>query len=953
MPFFDPIREYARSVVAAGKRLIDQVLIPSAHIPEGRAAKGIPDQDWHAMSARDVLAQLESSEDGLSDGESATRLTNYGPNRLPEQRRRTAVERLLSQFNNLLIYILLGAVVVTGSIGHWIDAFVIAGVVVINAAIGFFQEGRAEKAIDAIRSLLSEQTIVLRKGKRKTLNTAVLVPGDIVFLEAGDRVPADIRLLRARNLMAQEAPLTGESVPVEKHTSAVPIHAGIGDRTSMVFTGTIIARGQGRGVVVATGAATELGRISGLLDQITQLQTPLLRQMERFGQTLAIIILITAALTFAIGVLIYAHSASDMFLAAIGLIVAAIPEGLPAIMTITLALGVERMAGRNALIRRLPAIETLGSVTVICSDKTGTLTQNEMTVRSVATSEQLIEVIGIGLDPIGEFLFEGKTIDPENHPLLRQLTLGAVLCSDATIETEGDGWIVNGDPMEGALLVAGAKAGFNAEDQRRAFPRTDEIPFDAAHRFMATLHHDHEGNGYIYVKGAPEQILSMCVTQRTMHGDEPLDSAYWQTRITEMAGQGERVLALAVKQCEPGKTQLTFGDVETGLTLLGAFGLIDPPREEAIEAIERCRSAGIVVKMITGDHVATATAIAEKLGLRTEYGAISGQDLDNMSNEDLARRIEEVDIFARTSPEHKLRLVETLQRAGHVVAMTGDGVNDAPALKRADVGVAMGKKGTAAAREASEMVLANDNFASISAAVEEGRVVYDNLKKTILFILPTNGGEALLIMAAVLLNWTLPLTPVQILWVNMVTAVTLGLALAFEAPESDVMKRPPRSSSEPILSRFLAWRIALVSLIILIGVFGIFSWLRSGGASIELARTAAVNTLVMFEIFYLFSVRRLFSSAFSDILKPAARPAWIAVTLVFIMQLAFTYVPIMNSVFASAPISFNTWMALTAVASSVLVVMEAERWLMLKLAERVSGNQDSQQSNISVSSELK
>lgn len=895
------------------------------------AVRAMDVPEWHCHDADWALARLQTSGTGLSAAEAARRLDQYGPNRLTPARRRGAFLRLIGQFRNLLIYVLLVAAAITAALGHWIDSGVIAAVVVINAIIGFLQEGKAERALDAIRDLLSLQASVLRDGHRVTLVAEDLVPGDVVFLQSGDRVPADLRLMHARNLRVQEAVLTGESLAVEKSVHPVAAEAALGDRLSMAFSGTLVGYGQGAGIVVATGDGTEIGRIGTLLAGVETLATPLLRQMGVFGGWLTAAILIVAALTFAWGRLVHGFAAGEMFLAAVGLSVAAIPEGLPAIITITLAIGVERMARRNAIVRRLPAVETLGAVNVICSDKTGTLTRNEMTVQSVVTSRHLFEVSGVGYAPQGEFLLDGRPVAPDHRPRLRALALGAVLCSDAGVREDGDGWRIDGDPMEAALFVAGMKTALDPDFERKAWPRTDEIPFESEHAFMATLHHNHQGEGVLYVKGAPERLIGMCADQREIDGDAPIDRDYWQTRMEEMAARGERVLALACKPAARDCRALNFDDVGSGLTMLGLFGFADPPRPEAIAAVADCRAAGIRVKMITGDHGGTAKAIAAHLGLHNSVTVLTGADIDKMEDDELARRVVDTDIFARTSPEHKLRLVEALQARGQTVAMTGDGVNDAPALKRADVGIAMGQKGSEAAKEAAEMVLADDNFASIAHAVSEGRTVYDNIKKSILFILPTNGGEALIIVAAIILGLSLPITAVQILWVNMITAVTLALALAFEPAESNVMKRAPRRADEPILSGFLGWRIAFVSVVLVVGVFGIFLWMTGAGSDIETARTAAVNTLVMFEIFYLFNVRRLHASAFSGLFAPAARITWVAVATVVACQLLFTYAPFMQFLFSSRPLTAQAWLAVVAVAAMIFLLVETEkavrRWL--------------------------
>ena len=879
-----------------------------------------------------MFAEVASGHQGLTSDEARKRLAEHGANRLRPPKGRGAVLRFLAQFNNVLIYVLVIAGAITAGLQHWIDSGVIFGVVVVNAVIGFVQEGKAEQALEAIRSLLSQSAVVLRDGRRSVIPAADIVPGDLILLQSGDKVPADLRLVRSKSLQIQEAALTGESVPVEKATFPVAHDAPLGDRSCMAYSGTLVTYGRGTGVAVATGDSTEIGRISDLLRRVQPLTTPLLRQMATFGHWLTAAILVVAVCTFGFGILIRDYSASDMFMAAVGLAVAAIPEGLPAIMTITLAIGVQRMARRNAIIRRLPAVETLGSVSVICSDKTGTLTRNEMMVRSIATSRHIFEVTGDGYQPVGSFLLEASEVSPEHRPLLHAMTQGAFLCSDAGLREVDDEWVVDGDPTEGALVSVAMKAGIDPEFESKACPRTDVIPFESEHRFMATLHHDHQGNAIIHVKGAPERLLEMCRMQRTYGEDEPLDPAYWHARIEEIGASGQRVLALATRKTNSDHRELRFDDIEKGLILVGLFGLLDPPRQEAIDAVVRCGAAGIRVKMITGDHARTARAVAELLGLAETTEILTGRQLDSLDEETLRDRVAEVDVFARTSPEHKLRLVQALQATGQVVAMTGDGVNDAPALKRADVGVAMGLKGTEAAKEAAEMVLADDNFATIAQAVEEGRTVYDNLKKAIAFILPTNGGEALTVIAAILLGRLLPITPVQILWVNMITAVTLALALAFEPPETDVMRRAPRRPNEPLLSGFLIWRIVFVSTILLLGTFGIFVWQLEQGAGVELARTVAVNTLVMFEVFYLFNTRYLRRSVLSRDGLLGSRPVLIAVAVVIGFQLVFTYAPPMQILFDTRPVSFSSWCLIVLVASSVLFLVEAEKWLGFALS---------------------
>mgnify|MGYP001817629290 CR=1 FL=1 len=886
-------------------------------------------EDWHAESTKTVLESLETTADGLSKEKAGNRLAEHGPNRLPEPRRRGPLLRLLYQFHNVLIYVLIAASAVTAMLGHWVDASVILGVVIINAVIGFVQEGKAENALRAIRQMLSPSAIVRRGGQQITIPAEQLVPGDIVALQPGDKVPADLRMVRAKGLQIQESILTGESMAVEKITEPVALEAVIGDRRCMSYSGTLVTHGQGMGVVVATGAQTEIGRISALVSEVESVTTPLLRQMAQFGRWLTAAILIIAAVTFTFGVFIRDYVMAEMFLASVSLAVAAIPEGLPAIMTITLAIGVQHMARRNAIIRRLPAVETLGAVTVICSDKTGTLTRNEMTVRTIATTANLFDVGGTGYDPHGVISLMNKDVLPEERPLLLEIARAAVLCNDSSLEQKNGAWCVHGDPMEGALLVAGLKVGLDIEAEAKQFPRTDLIPFESEHRFMATLHHSHSGDAFVYLKGAPECVLEMCIRQRTHDGDQTLDREHWLARIEQMAQRGQRVLAIAIKPVNSEQMELMFGDVENELTLLGMFGLIDPPREEAIEAVQTCGKAGIRVKMITGDHGATACAISRQLKLINTDEVLTGQELERMSEDELRRLVHDVDVYARVNPEHKLRLVRLLQEQGLIVAMTGDGVNDAPALKRADVGIAMGEKGTEAAKEAAEMVLADDNFASIAHAVEEGRTVYDNLKKAILFILPTNGGEALIILAAILFGFhQLPLTPVQILWVNMVTAVTLALSLAFEPPERNVMRRPPRDPREPMLTTHLIWRIAFVSAILMSGTFGLYLWEMEQGVSIEHARTVAVNTLVMFEIFYLFNSRYITGPVFNWAGLTGNRYVLVAIGVLIIFQVGFTYLAPMQSLFGTTAIDFTIWLRILLVASSVLFLVELEKYFV-------------------------
>jgi magnesium-transporting ATPase (P-type) len=892
-----------------------------------------PADPWHALPVEDVVERFDASPAGLSSGQAAQRLERHGPNRLPEARRRSALVRFLSQFHNVLIYVLLAAGVVTALLQHWLDSSVILAVVVVNAIIGYLQEGKAEKAMDAIRRMLAPRAAVLRDGARQTVDGAQLVPGDVVLLQAGDKVPADMRLLQVHGLQVQEAILTGESLAVDKRSTPVAETAPLGDRWSMAFSGTTVTSGQARGLVVATGGTTEIGRISGLLSSVEALTTPLVHQMGVFARWLTLFILSLAAMLFAFGYLVLEQAFAELFMAVVGLSVAAIPEGLPAVLTITLAVGVQAMARRNAIVRRLPAIETLGSVSVICSDKTGTLTRNEMSVATVLTADRVYQVDGAGYAPVGTITLDGGDFTAAEDSVLGELGRAAVLCNDAELKNRDGVWTVEGDPTEGALLAFAGKSGVALAEAHGQWPRTDVIPFDSKHKFMATLHHDHEGRGVVFVKGAPEKILTMCRAQRAVpQGTAPLDEAYWRERAEAVAAQGQRVLALAVKPMPSEHTVLKFREVESDLVLLGMVGLIDPPREEAIAAVADCHSAGIRVKMITGDHATTATAIGRQIGLRNPTAVLTGADIDGLDDAALAAAVSTTDIFARTSPEHKLRLVMALQSHGMTVAMTGDGVNDAPALKRADAGIAMGNKGSEAAKEASDLVLADDNFASISAAVREGRTVYDNIKKVISWTLPTNAGEASTIILALLLGMTLPITPVQILWVNMITAVTLGIALAFEPNEPDTMRRPPRPRNEPLLSGALLWHIVLVAALFLAGVFGIYVYGVERGYSVDLARTMAMNTLVVMEAFHLLFIRNMFARVLTLQALRGTRVLWSAIILVAIGQLLITYLPPLQTVFATEAVPAFEVLLMLGIGVLLFVVIEAEKQLRLRLA---------------------
>lgn len=883
------------------------------------------ESQWHTLESGEVLARFQVDAAGLSEAQAAERLAHYGANRIAEGAQRPVWRRFVDQINNLLIYVLIAAATITALMGHWIDTTVILAVVLIQTVIGFLQEGKAEQALAAIRHMLAPKATVWRGGHRKTVAGEELVPGDIVLLEAGDRVPADMRLLESRSLAVDESVLTGESMAVEKNTAALTGVLPLGDRRNMAYSGTLVTYGTGRGLVIGTGTDTEIGRISGMLAAIERLSTPLLRQMDVFARYLSFVIIAVGALIFLLGYWLGHSDPGDLFVAVVALTVSAIPEGLPAILTVTLAIGVQGMARRNAVVRRMPAIETLGAVSVICSDKTGTLTRNEMMVAAVVVGGQRYQVHGDGYSTDGVVCRDGEPV--QRSPLLTLLGRAALLCNDASLRHQQGVWQVEGDPMEGALVAFAIKAGLDAQTDRQEWRRIDVIPFDARHRFMATLNHDHHGHQQVFVKGAPERLLDMCTGQHGENGSEPLDRQFWEDQIEALAADGMRVLAFASQPASRGDVELDFEQLDAGLTLIGVCGMIDPPREEAIAAVADCHAAGIRVKMITGDHALTASAIAAKLGLQNARRVVTGQQIDELSNEALQALVQEVDVFARTSPEHKLRLVEVLQAAGEVVAMTGDGVNDAPALKRADVGIAMGRKGSEAAREASEIVLLDDNFATLAAAVTAGRTVYANLKKSIVFFLPINGGESGSLIIALLAGLTLPITAVQILWVNMVSSVALAMSLAFEPAEPGAMKRPPRSPQERLLSGFLLWRILFMSILFVAGIFAMYIWAIRQGHDVAMARTLAVNTLVVMEVFYLFAVRYLDSASITLRGVIGTPVVLLSVGLVIVLQMMFTYAPFMHRFFDSRPVALEDGLLVLATGGAVLVVLEIEKYL--------------------------
>jgi calcium-translocating P-type ATPase len=881
---------------------------------------------WHALAVDDVVRRLDTSaEKGLEAAAISQRRTRYGPNRLPEASTRGPFMRFLAQFNNVLVYVLLAAAFTKLMINLWLDASIILGVVVINALLGFIQEGRAEKALDSIRHMLSTEARTVRGGKTCLIPAEELVPGDVVLLESGDKVPADLRLTDVKNLRTEEAALTGESVPTDKSSSPVSAKATVGDRKSMAFSGTLVVSGRATGVVVGTGSETELGRINQMLQGVSALETPLLRQIKKFGFTITAVTLAISALVFAHGHWVRDMPFVEIFQAVVAIAVSVIPEGLPAIITITLAIGVNRMAQRHAIIRSLPSVETLGSVSRICSDKTGTLTLMEMMVVSAVTAESAYSITGEGYASEGQVKENGQTANAD--AVLQLLGRVSVLCNDAELRRDEGVWKVDGDPTEGALYPFAAKVGLERQAEQTAYPRIDSIPFESEHRFMATLHSAPGGGNILFVKGAPEVIFEHCDRQQTRVGERgPMNREHFLRASDKLAGQGERVLALAWLE-NPNVPMGNFdpGDLPKNLVLIGLVGLLDPPRKEAIEAVKECQDGGIRVTMITGDHRITAAAIARMLGIGDGKTAVTGTEIAEMDTATLQECCRDVDVFARASPQHKLRLVKAMQASKQIVAMTGDGVNDAPALKRADVGVAMGVKGTEVTKEAAAMVLTDDNFASIATAVREGRTVFNNIEKAILFMLPTNVAQGLIIIVAIIAGITVPITAPQILWVNMVTSVALGLVISFEPHELDVMRRPPRAVDRPILTGFGVWRIIFVGAALLAYTLCEFFWMQYQGASISLARTVAVNALTIGQVFYLLNSRYLFDSSLSIKAHLGNRYLPLGIGAVVILQLLFTYAPPLQAVFDTEAVPFWIWPRLVLGGFVFFLLVEAEK----------------------------
>ncbi|MFU0913069.1 cation-transporting P-type ATPase [Kluyvera intermedia] len=883
-----------------------------------------PGRPFYQQTVEETLINIDSTADGLNGSDATARLQQYGENALPQKPGKPAWMRFLAHFNDVLIYVLLAAALLKAVMGHWIDMTVILGVAVINALIGHIQESNAEKSLQSIRNMLSSEAVVVRQGSHETVPTTALVPGDIVVVRAGDRIPADLRVIEAHNLRVEEAILTGESTVVEKNTEALSGELPLGDRYNLLYSGTTVSSGGGKGVVVATGGDTELGHINQMMSDIEKHRTPLMVQMDKLGKTIFITILVMMAVLFVFSILFRDMPVSELMLSLISLAVAAVPEGLPAIISIILSLGVQAMARHKAIIRKLPTVETLGAMTVICSDKTGTLTMNEMTVKAVITAQTTYRVEGDSYEPVGNIhpIDDPTPVTVAQGSLLERYLRTIDLCNDSQLMKDEQGlWKITGGPTEGALKVLAAKIPLPALDTEMR----SKIPFDSQYKYMSTLYRlgDEE---VILITGAPDVLFRLCQFQQTDDGLQPFDQPYWESKIEEYAREGLRMVAAAWKPAANGQRELDHPDLQDGVILLGIAGMMDPPRPEAITAITDCLQAGIRVKMITGDHPQTAMSIGQMLGIGNAGSAITGRELEVMDDQQLSEAAQKYDIFARTSPEDKFRLVQALQSKQEVVGMTGDGVNDAPALKRADVGIAMGIKGTEVTKEAADMVLTDDNFATIARAVHEGRRVYDNLKKTILFIIPSNIAQGLLIIITLLAGNLIPLTPVLILWMNMATSATLSFGLAFEAGEKNIMNRPPRKPNLHVMDGYAIWRVVFVGLMIAISAFVLEAWLQPRGYSAEFIRTVLLQTLVTAQWFYMLNCRVSDGFSLSKGLLEN-KGIWIVSGVLLVLQLLIIYAPFMQMLFGTESLPFRYWVITFVIGFAMFLIVEAEKML--------------------------
>ncbi|MFP4487058.1 MAG: cation-transporting P-type ATPase [Campylobacterales bacterium] len=885
-------------------------------------------ENYHSKDVKELIDELGVDVDrGLDDSRIKKLRSEYGANVLSQKAQKSRFLLFLQQFNQPLVYILLVATLVTALLGEWIDSAVIFGVVLLNSIIGYTQELKALKAIDALSKMSVVNTTVIRGGEKLSVDSKELVVGDVVVVYSGDMVPADMRLIKSKELKSDESSLTGESLSVEKNTTTLSKNTPLADRSNMLYSSSFITSGSGIGIVVATGDSTQIGRINTMIKDADVLETPLTIKIAQFSKILLYVILGLALFTFAVG-MVQGGEIVEMFMASVALAVAAIPEGLPAAMTIILAIGVGRMAKQNAIIRKLPAVETLGSTTVICSDKTGTLTQNEMTVKQIYAAGEMYKIEGSGYAPEGEIVPLDSTPYEKNMAFQESIKAG-VLCNTSNIIKKDGQYRVVGDPTEAALIVSGQKAGVKKEILEDELIHIDTLDFDSKNQYMASYYGAKDKkNSHIYIKGSLEKILQRCESMFDSDGELVSLSRDEIVKAAEdMASSGMRVLAFAYMDLEDWVESLEHHHVQKGLTFLGLQGMIDPPRSEVKESVKSCFEAGIGVKMITGDHKITALAIAKEIGLKTEKDALSGVELESMSDEELLEVIEDVNVFARVTPKQKLRLVKLLQSKNNIVAMTGDGVNDAPALKQANIGTAMGITGTEVSKEAADMILTDDNFTTIKNAVEEGRGVYDNIIKFITWILPTNVGQGLVILFAILFAFPLPLSPVQVLWVNMTTAVLLGLSLAFEPKEEGLMTRAPREPDAPILSKLLLRRVVYVGAMLVVLSFGVFWYVYEySGGSIEQARSAAVTLFIVGQTFYLFNCRSMSLSMFKLGLF-SNRWLLVGVLAMALSQLLFIYTPLMNTLFGTAPIGLSEWVLIFIGSMIIYSVVEIEKRL--------------------------
>ncbi|MDH3311830.1 MAG: cation-transporting P-type ATPase [Nitrosopumilus sp.] len=902
---------------------------------------------WHSLSAQKIAEILQTDpKQGLDLSEATNRLQKFGENTLSVKKEQSPAISFLLQFKQPLVLILIIAGTITAMLQEFVDTGVIFGVVVANAVIGFIQEHKAGKAIQALAQMVKSENIVVRNGEKIRVFSKEIVLGDVVQLRSGDKIPADMRLYHTKDLKIDESILTGESISVKKQTEVFPSNMDLAERKNMAYGGTLVTNGYGIGIVVLTGDDTETGKISQTMFRAEELETPLTKRISYFSKKLLFVILSLSLLTFIFGILFTQRTMAELFMEVVALSVAVIPEGLPAAITITLAIGVGYMAKRNAIIRKLPAVETLGSTTIICSDKTGTITENQMTVSEIYAGGKLFEISGTGFQPTGEIKHEQRSINLNEHQTLKECLIAGLLCNDSDLIQKENHWESKGDPTEVALITAAYKANLK-QTLTESIYRIDEIPFESHLQFMATLH-DNTGDKIVYVKGSVEKILTMSSYQINDHAGYDDFTEINISKLNEiadsMASKGLRVLAFAKKKIVNENHKIEISDVSDGLIFLGFQAMLDPPRPEVIEAIRECQNAGIRVKMITGDNLKTAISIGIQIGLnqssqenRHNVTAITGKELEQYSGNDLIEIVDKTDVFARVLPERKFSIVKALQSKGNIVAMTGDGVNDAPALKQADVGIAMGITGTEVAKEASDVILTDDNFASIKAAVEEGRRILDTLIKFITWTLPTSFGEGLVILTSIFLGLLMPILPVQILWINMTTVLALGTMLIFEPKEPDVMKRPPRRPNSPILTRDLVIQIMIVSACILISVYGLFEWSIEEGSTIEESRTIAVNTIVMIEIFYLFNCRSLTKSVFRMGFF-SNKLIFLGVIVMILLQIAFTYTPIMNDIFQSKPIGIESWLNIIGVSIITFLIIETKKFVSNKLEIKTQNN---------------